>query len=192
MTTILLALAAVKFAGGTPNDFAAALSEATGQNVVMSQGDGKTLPKAEFETTDISEMARAIRSQLQHVILPGNDLVLSDQMLARRLVTGAVLRSGSAEAGVREQLELSYQVLRDNERLSSRFSPPAANALTVTFVGLPAGSLKDGKLSAKTEKANAIQLDSLNGSLSKPVVVHWIYQEVPCIFRLRTCRKPTP
>jgi hypothetical protein len=183
MTTILLAMAAVKFSGGTPNDFAAALAEATGQNVVISQGEGKTLPKAEFETTDMNEMARAIRSQIKHVILPGNELVLSDQMLARRLVTGAILRGGSGEA--REGLELSYQVLRENEQLSSRPGSTPENSLAISFVGLPPGSVKEGKFTAKTEKANALQIELLNGSFSKPLAAHWIYQEVPVYLQVK-------
>lgn len=179
MTTILLAIAAVKFAGGTPNDFVTALADATGQNIVMSQGEGKNLTKAEFETSDISEMAKAIRSQLQHVILPGNDLILSDQMLARRLITGGQTRSFSG-AGEREQMEAAIQAMREQEeRQSGRVINRPSNAFAPTFVSPPPGSVAAGKVTFKTEKANAVHLESLTGSFSKPIVAHWIYSETP-------------
>lgn len=178
MTTILLAVAAVKFVGGTPNDFAAALAEATGQNVVMSQGEGKNLTKAEFETTDITEMAKAIRAQIKHVILPGSDLVVSDQALARRLITGGQVRISSGQD--REQFELAVLAIQERERQSSgQVINQPANAFAPSFIGLPAGSVAEGKVTFKTQKLEALHLASLNGSFSKPIVAHWIYTETP-------------
>ena len=176
MTTLLIAaLVAVKFNGGTPSEFIAAIADATKQNVVMAQGDGKSIPPAEFETSDLDVMSRAIRTQTKHAILPGNEMVLSDQMLSRRLVQTVQFRGGEdLEGQVRAQLMERVQA----ERLV-RNQPESGANLSLNIIGIPGSAAKDGKVTFKTEKSDAIKPEYLGGIASKPVKVHWIYKDSP-------------
>lgn len=186
MTTLLLAtLYAVKFGGGTPNDFVTALADATQQSVVMTQGDAKYLPVADFETTDVDTMARAIRAQMKHMILPGTDLVIGDQLLAKQLVSeGRQTRFGIS--GVEGAIAIEGRM---QEQEVSRRAPavkaPTEALLSVNKIGMPATALKGGKVTFKTEKADALQIPMLTGVLSKPVKVHWIYSEAPVFVNVK-------
>jgi len=57
--------------------------------------------------------------------------------------------------------------------------PPTTKELPLSLsqVGLSATAVKDGKVTFKTEQAQRLELTSLNGALSKPVKMHWIYDE---------------
>lgn len=185
MTTLLLAtLYAVKFGGGTPNDFVTALADATQQSVVMTQGDAKYLPVAEFETTDVDTMARAIRAQMKHMILPGTDLVIGDQLVAKQMVSaGRQIRLGFSEELV--VMEGRRQVEQEVSRRVPAVKAPTEALLSVNRIGMPATALKEGKITFKTEKADALQLPMLSGVLSKPVKVHWIYSEAPVFVNVK-------
>lgn len=186
MTTLLLAtLYAVKFGGGTPNDFVTALADATQQNVVMTQGDAKNLSPSEFETTDIDTMARAIRAQMKHMILPGTDLVLGDQLLSKQMVSEArQIRLSGLEFNTVEGGRIAADV-EVSRRAASGAMPPTEALLSVNRIGMPATAVKDGKITFKTEKADALQLPMLTGILSKPVKVHWIYSEAPVFVNVK-------
>jgi hypothetical protein len=176
MTTLLLAtLLTVKFPGGTPNEFATILLESTKQNVVISQGEGRRIPPAEFETRDLDEMSRAIRTQTSHAMLPGSDMVFSDQMLAKRLVSGRQVRfRGGEQTGMYEvQVELAVSQ-------AGTFAAEAQQPeLPPNFIALPASANKNGRISIRTEKADALQPTMLGGGLTKPIKVHWIYEGTP-------------
>lgn len=181
MTTLILAsLYALKFEGGTPNDFVNALAASTQQSVVMSQGDPKALPRAEFETTDLNEMSRAVRSQLKHLIYPGTDLAIGDQMLAREMVSEN--RAQRFQGGEAEIL-IAARARANIEGEAEPINRPNAT-LSITSIGLPATAVKDGKVTFKTEKSESLQLIQLSG-LSKPVRVHWVYRESPVFLNVR-------
>lgn len=187
MTTLLLAtLYAVKFSGGAPNDFVTALSDATQQSVVMTQGDAKYLPAAEFETTDVDTMARAIRAQMKHMILPGTDLVIGDQLLSMQMVSdGRQTRFGVAGVEGSIAIERRSQLEQEVSRRAPAVRAPTEARLSVNRVGMPATAIKEGNITFKTEKADALQIPLLSGVLSKPVKVHWIYSEAPLFVNLK-------
>lgn len=187
MTTLLLAtLYAVKFGGGTPNDFVTALADSTQQSVVMTQGDAKYLPAAEFETTDVDTMARAIRAQMKHMILPGSDLVIGDQLLAKQMVSeGRQTRFGVSGVEGAITIERRSQVEQEVSRRIPAVKAPTEALLSVNKIGMPSTALKDGKVTFKTEKADALQISMLSGVLSKPVKVHWIYSESPIFVNVK-------
>ncbi len=183
MTTLILAsILAVKFAGGTPNAFIAALSTDTQQNVMMTQGDGAILARAEFETSDLNEMSRAVRAQLSHAILPGTDLILSDQFVARELVAEnqgqRVLREGGeVEIVIRANEAVSRSSATDGSRRSGRFEP--------NRIALPKTAVQDGKVTFKTEGNDALQIPMVGQALSKPVKVHWFYDRAPIFVHVK-------
>jgi len=100
MFTLLAAtaLAVTKFPGGTANDFAASLAQASQQNVAVIQGMKATVKPCEFDPSDLNELARAIRNQTQLAILPGPDLLISDGKIDPSLVTES--EGGSSQEGV--------------------------------------------------------------------------------------------
>ena len=165
MTALLIAsLLTVKFPGGNANEFAAMLVGATKQNVVISQSEPKLIPKAEFATEDLNEMARSLRAQTQHIILPGADLVISDQLIPSRLIN-----------------ERGRRLLRRSERgeVEVSLETPSQNIIAVNLISLPATAIHNGLVTFKTEKADALQSGSLGGGLSRPVKSHWYFQQVP-------------
>jgi hypothetical protein len=164
MTALLIAsLLTVKFPGGNANEFAAILVGATKQNVVISQSEPKLIPKAEFATEDLNEMARSLRAQTQHIILPGADLVISDQLIPPRLVNERGRRQfRRAERG---QVEVSLEA-------------PTQNIIAVNLISLPATAVHNGMVTFKTEKSDALQSGSL-GAFSRPVKSHWYFQQIP-------------
>lgn len=176
MITLLLASAlALKFPGGTPNDFINLLSDTTKQNVVLNLGEGRNFEKADLNTDDLSELARGIRTQIKIAMLPGQDLIFSDQLLDRKLVTGPIMRG---------QVELEAAIEAVKARRDSRTAgllpqPPSIKEMPLTLapVGLSATAVKDGKITFKTEQAQRLELTSLNGALSKPLKMHWIYDD---------------
>ncbi len=179
MTTLLLAsLLVVKFPGGSPNEFVSLLSEATNQNVVLSQGQAQTINAAEFETKDLDEMARAIRAQIQHVIMPGTELVLTTQRLHPELVSAVMFRG--AVSGAEGLVIAAIPLLSASGSGSTR----AAN-YQVNLIGMPVNALKDGKFTIKTEKQDALQLTSFQGFGSKPIQVHWIFRETPIFMNVK-------
>lgn len=185
MTTLLIAsLYAVKFAGGTPNDFVNSLADATQLPVVMSQGDPKTLAPAEFETSGVDEISRAIRSQLKLLIYPGTDLVIGDQKLSRNLVSENNVQRFRGE---NVQGELTFRV--NFEESVSGAGGATARApqasLPINGIPLPPTAIKEGKISFKTEKMDALQLNLIGSTLSKPVRTHWIYNEAPVFLNVK-------
>jgi|GEM_PF-3452489 len=179
MITFLLASAfAVNFPGGTPNAFAEALAGGTQQNVVLSQGESQAVPKVAFENADLTEMARAIRSQTDHAILPGSDLVLSDQMLAKSLVTGGGFLRDPSQKRVPGEPVVNFESIQLARR--SKIARAPAN-----FIALPAEAIANGLVTYKTEKADALQLQTLDGPFSKPVKFHWIYAETPIFVQVK-------
>lgn len=183
MTTLILAsIFAVKFAGGTPNEFIAALSQDTQQNVMMTQGDGTILSRAEFETSDLNEMSRAIRAQLQHVILPGTDLIISDQLVPRELVA-----ENQVQRAVREGAEVEI-ILRANEALARSDGAEGARRtgrFEANRIALPKTAIQDGKVTFKTEGNDALQIAMAGQALSKPVKVHWFYDRSPIFINVK-------
>lgn len=172
MLTLLLttALATTKFTGGSPNDFAAVLAGAAKQNVVVEQGEGQVIRPCEFDTSDLTGLARAIRAQTQMTILPGSDLILSDGLLARQLVERP-----------------AQEVQSDSEVLISvavRATPPSPQDARLAFqplnmakTGLPAGAVQNGRVTLQTTKNEGLDLASLSGQLSKPVTIHWLLKD---------------
>ena len=179
MNTLLLAtILAVQFRGGSANDFTTFLADATKQNVVMTQGDAKLLGPAEFEVADLGEMARAIKAQLKHTILPGNELVLSDQLLSRRRVAPTVFRGNpEREQAVEVEVSRSGRVTFE--------APTEETAAQVNFIGIPPTAVTEGKVTFRTEKGDAIKLENLATTFGKPVVVHWLYSEAPVFVNVK-------
>jgi len=171
MFTLLIAtaLAATKFPGGSPNDFASLLAGAAKQNVVVEQGEGQVIRACEFDPSDLTELARAIRNQTQMAIMPGSDLVLTDGLLARKLVESPSF-----------DIERS-DVLTDAAALPARPSSQdprfAFQPLNMGKKALPAGAVQKGRVTFSTEKSDGLDLGSLNGQMSKPVTVHWILKD---------------
>jgi hypothetical protein len=166
MTTLLLAaMAIIKFDGGVPNDFAATLADNLKQNVVISLGEPRMIEKATFDAAELDVMSREIRTQTKLVMLPGSELVFSDQLLSRELVQDSMqMRRRGGEA---PQFEVAVQ------------PEIAIKRIEVGMIGLPAKAVSDGKVSFKTEKSEGLQLRMLAGGLGKPVEVHWIYERTP-------------
>jgi len=168
MTTLLIAaIAVIKFDGGTPSEFATVLADNLKQNVVVSLGQPRIIEKASFETTDADVMSREIRSQTKLVMQPGSELVFSDDLLDRDRVRSSqqLLRRARSEA------EAQFEVVAP--------PPPSAQRMDVSFVGLPAKAVADGKVTVKTEKSEGLQIKMLEAGLGKPVEVHWIYEQTP-------------
>ncbi len=176
MNTLLLGAAlAIQFPGGTPNDFITALAKETKSNVMMSQGDTKKLEKAAFNTTDLDEMARAIRSQLKHAILPGSDLIISDQLVSQRLISGGRQIRFAAEQGA---VEVTLQRGRQEEaEEQSPFVVPLN--FQANYIPLPASAIKDGKVTYVTEKSDSLKLEFFRSTFGKPISVHWVYADAP-------------
>ena len=182
MTTLLLAsMFAVKFAGGTPNQFIAALALDTQQNVMMTQGDGKIISRAEFETGDLNEMARAIRSQINHAILPGTELILSDELVARNLVTRARFQRVRGNGEATEEIALLQAI----EGAQGRPDRSGAAQFEPNLIALPKSAIQDGKVTFKTEGRDALQIAMTGPALSRPVRVHWFYDKSPVFVHVK-------
>ncbi|MBC8064926.1 MAG: hypothetical protein H7Y17_08860, partial [Chlorobia bacterium] len=93
---------------------------------------------------------------------------------------GPVMRGGF-EAD--ERLEVLNQQVASIRQPTKTASSEAM--LSVSPSGLPPSALVAGKVTFKTEKANALQVPLLSGSFSKPIVVHWIYQETPVFVNVK-------
>lgn len=183
MITLLAAtLLAVQFPGGAPNEFVGALAKGANRSVVLALSAAHTIPKADFEIDDFDLMARSIRKQTQLAILPGIDLVLSDQLLPKRLVTEVVYRGGGQSESDQLEIESKIAEIRASKLPTS---PTASSDLPINFVDLPASSVQNGTITFVTEKSDALQVQKLNGPLSKPVKSHWIYQEIPIYVQVK-------
>lgn len=182
MTTLILAsMFAVKFAGGTPNEFITALSLDTQQNVMMTQGDGHVISRAEFATGDLNEMARAIRTQLNHAILPGTELILSDELVAREKVTQMrIQRARGSGEGVDE-----VAMLQAIEATRNSQSGQAAGRFEPNLIPLPKTAVEDGKVTFKTEGRDALQIAMTRQAISRPVKVHWFYDRSPIFVHVK-------
>lgn len=151
---------ALKFPGGTPNEFVGALAQSTRQNVVMSQGTPQPVSKVAFQDATLTEMARALRAQAGHAIMPGSEMVLSDQLLPYERVTGGGFQNAPGNH-VRVSFE-GIQNFKGYEKAKVDFVDFTANK-TNTF---------------KTEKDQALQLQRIRSS-DRKISVHWFYAEAP-------------
>jgi len=134
MITLLAAtLLAVQFPGGAPNEFVGALAKGANRSVVLALSAAHTIPKADFEIDDFDLMARSIRKQTQLAILPGIDLVLSDQLLPKRLVTEVVYRGGGQSESDQLEIESKIAEIRASKLPTS---PTASSDLPINFVDL--------------------------------------------------------
>ena len=174
MTSLLIAAAfAVQFPGGTPNAFTAALAEGTKQNVLLTQGDAVNVAKTSFETDDLTEMARAIRNQTAHAIMPGVDLILSDQLLPKKRVTGG---------GFLRDPKNSRPIVNFEHIQRPARSP---EAVSVKLVELTSKAVVNGTVTFKTEDTEAVELQALGEVFSKPVQYHWIYSDQPIFLSIK-------
>jgi hypothetical protein len=182
LTLILASALAMKFPGGTPNDFINLLSDTTKQNVVLNLGEGRAFGSADLNTDDLTELARGIRAQLKIAMLPGQDLIFSDQMLSRNLVSGPIMR-GAAET---EAIVRAVKAKQD-ARAGLLPKPPELTEmpLSLSGVGLSADAVKDGKVTFKTEKSQRLDLPALSGAFSKPLKMHWIYNDAILCVRVQ-------
>ena len=172
MTTLLIAaIAVIKFGGGTPNEFASTLADNLKQNVVATMGDPRLVEPATIDTSDLDTMSRDIRSQTRLVMEPGSDLVFSDQVLARDLVQDSMMLRRQ-----RGDVEPQYEVPNRPQQVTPR--------IEVNFIALPGKAVADGKVTFKTEKADALQAKQLY-SLGKPVQTHWIYDRSPLFVNVK-------
>lgn len=149
MLTLIAATALVstKFPGGTINDFASALSADAKQNVIVAMAQPGPLPAFDFDTVDLNEFSRVLRNKTQLLIAPGTDLVLTDGLVARALISVAdgpgpgQMQSGGSYGGI----------------------------------AIPPEGIKDGKITFETKKTERLDLQTLQSGLSKPVEFHWFY-----------------
>lgn len=168
MLTLLIATAySIHFSGGTPNAFANALFESTKQNVVLVQGESALVGKLDYTNVTLNQMSQALRTQINHFLLPGTEMVFSDQLLSSKLLTGSGFRDIPGFASGYAFEHIQYDRTNKDALLTVRFTP------------LPPSAVVNGKITFRTEKDEALQLKSLEGQLSKPIRFHWIYAEQP-------------
>lgn len=168
MITLLIATAyTVHFSGGTPNQFTEVLSKDIKENVVLVQGEPRVVSKLDFTDLTLNQMSQAIRSQTNHFMQPGTEMVFSDQLLPSKLLTGTGFKNIPGFKSGNSFEHIQY------DRTKKETKVP------FTFVPLPSPANVDGKITFATEKENALQLTSLDGRLSKPLRCHWIYAEQP-------------
>lgn len=168
MITLLIATAfSIKFPGGSPSEFAAALANSTNQNVVLAQGEAMTVSALNFTDLTLNQMSQALRTQTNHFMLPGTEMVFSDQLLSSELLTGSGFRDipGFTSGNAFEHIQYD----RTNK----------SALLTIKFAPLPSSVVVNRKITFRTDKDEALQLKSLEGQLSKPIRFHWIYAEQP-------------
>jgi hypothetical protein len=81
MLLSLLAVAATHFGGGSANDLAKSIHEATGQNVVVYQAVTKPIPVFDYDTSNLNVFAQTLRSKAGLMMAPGSDYILYDGTL---------------------------------------------------------------------------------------------------------------
>lgn len=168
MITLLLASAfSIQFDGGTPNEFAAGLFKATQQNVVVVQGEAMTVSPLKFTHLTLNQMSQALRTQTGHFMLPGTEMVFSDQLLASKLLTGSGFRNAMGFTPIG-----SFEHIQYDRTDKSRIFP-------IQFIPLPSSAISNGQITFQTKNDEALRLKGLEGKLSKPVQFHWIYAEQP-------------
>jgi len=155
LTTLSSILLAIAFPGGTPSEFATALASEFKPGALIVQGDAREIKPCTIETLDLTELARVVKNQTGLSFLPGQDVVFSDGLLARRLTASQFMKGGVA-------LPLK---------------PEVPTTISLVKVALPGSALKDGLVTFKTAKGESLDIGSLATLLSKPLTSHWIYAE---------------
>ena len=177
MITLIATSLLATFQGGSASDFATALHDASKQGALVCQGEGWSIPKCEFETSDLTELARVVKNQTGLSFAAGQDIVFSDNLLAKKLVTPTTFRGAFQPRPAPQQ-----GGSRDGGGQFERPSAPIRVSMSLSPVGLPGTAIKDGKVTFKTGPAERLDLTSLVNVFSKPIKMHWIYEEtVVCL-----------
>src|SRR5690348_3398726 len=79
--SLLAASTITHFGGGTPNDLAKTLADATGQNVVIYQARMKPIPAFDFDTASLDEFAKTMRTKAGLMMAPGSNYIFYDGVL---------------------------------------------------------------------------------------------------------------
>lgn len=159
LTLLSCTLLAVTFPGGTPSEFASALASEFKPGTMIVQGDAREIKACTAETSDLTELARVVKNQTGLSFLPGQDVVFSDGLLARRLTVSQVMRGGVSS-------EVAQSVKSD-----------LPTTIGIVKVPLPGTAFKGGLVTFKTTKSESLDIASLANVLSKPLTSHWIYAE---------------
>jgi len=104
-------------------------------------------------------------------------MILSDQVLARRLLVGAGFRPGPG-ALTSSKLAINFEGIQ--------FAPHSKEPpQPVEYVGLPASAVANGLVTYTTQKTDALFLQGMAGVFSKPLKFHWIYDETPLYVQVK-------
>jgi|GEM_PF-3908693 len=83
----------VSFPGGDANEFAKSLGEATHQNIVLCQSQVTPVAKVDYDPSDLTAMARALRAKTGLAIAPGVRLTLNDGLVPVHRILNADFQS---------------------------------------------------------------------------------------------------
>lgn len=159
LTTLTSILLTITFPGGTPSEFATALASEFKPGALIVQGDAREIKACTTETSDLTELARVVKNQTGLSFLPGQDIVFSDGLLARRLTVSQVMRGGVSS-------EMAQSLKSD-----------LPSTIGLVKAPLPGSAIKDGLVTFKTTTGESLNIGSLATVLSKPLTIHWIYAE---------------